>query len=731
MLAKTTLLLLVGSLNAIVALAVLSRSIRRPMNLWFFALATASAAWVFGIAGFLIVDDPASALNWAKFYYVAPLCIVAASVAFARVFPSGGKVKSARVYLILAGLLLLASLIILRTDFLFGELIYHPWGKEIVLNRWPYLLYSVYLLTAFVLTLIPIYRKTKTERGVFRSQAAVFFDGYALSCILGVFFNLFLPWLGYYQLIWLGPLGSTFYVVLTAYGIIRHRLFDVRIVAARAVGYLLSILALASLYGVLAYAIITLVLSEQTSSVSERAVSAALAVALALTFRPIKRFFDRITNKLFYRDAYDTQTLIDHFNHALVSTIDLDELLKNTSQVIQSTLKIDYCAIVVGAADRPVAAKVAGGNQYHLNKEALTAVDNIVRHNADKRVVVVDRIEHRDRRTQAALQTNNIALVGAISTNDKQASSLGYLVLGPKKSGYTLSNQDVKAMEVVLSELVIAIQNSLRFEEIERFNVTLQEKVNQATRKLRHTNERLRELDQTKDDFISMASHQLRTPLTSVKGYVSMVLDGDAGKITALQRKLLNQSFISSQRMVYLIADLLNVSRLKTGRFVIESVPTNLAMIIKEEVEQLVETAKGRSLELMYHKPEHFPTLMLDETKLRQVIMNFIDNAIYYTPSGGKIEVALADKPQSIEFTVTDNGMGVPAREQHHLFTKFFRAVNAKRARPDGTGLGLFMAKKVIIAQGGAVIFRSKEGKGSTFGFTFPKEKLAPPPKAK
>jgi signal transduction histidine kinase len=253
----------------------------------------------------------------------------------------------------------------------------------------------------------------------------------------------------------------------------------------------------------------------------------------------------------------------------------------------------------------------------------------------------------------------------------------------------------------------------------------LQQKIDDATRKLRHSNEKLRLMDQTKDDFISMASHQLRTPLTSVKGYVSMVLDGDAGKITPLQRKLLNQSFISSQRMVYLISDLLNVSRLRTGKFVIEPIPCNLSKVIRDEIDQLQETAKGRNLELAFNKPEHFPTLMLDETKIRQVIMNFIDNAIYYTPSGGKIQVNLVDKPRTIEFSVTDNGIGVSKAEQHHLFTKFFRAQNAKRARPDGTGLGLFMAKKVVVAQGGAIVFKSQENKGSTFGFTFAKDKLA------
>ena len=118
---------------------------------------------------------------------------------------------------------------------------------------------------------------------------------------------------------------------------------------------------------------------------------------------------------------------------------------------------------------------------------------------------------------------------------------------------------------------------------------------------------------------------------------------------------------------------------------------------------------------------------MLDETKTRQVIMNFVDNAIYYTPSGGRIKVVLSETPASIEFRVIDTGIGVPKSEQPHLFTKFYRAGNARKARPDGTGLGLFMAKKVVTAEGGAIIFDTREGKGSTFGFMFPKTKLMVP----
>jgi signal transduction histidine kinase len=343
-----------------------------------------------------------------------------------------------------------------------------------------------------------------------------------------------------------------------------------------------------------------------------------------------------------------------------------------------------------------------------------------------ERLIVVDELGSSHGELQRILQKSNIAVLARIAPSLNE-DGIGYLMLGPKKSGNIYTPQDRRVLEIITNALVIALQNALRYEQIESFNMTLQEKVDDATRKLRRTNEKLKTLDETKDDFISMASHQLRTPLTSVKGYLSMVLEEDAGKLTKMQREMLGQAFLSSQRMVYLIADLLNVSRLKTGKFIIETAPVNLADVVEQELVQLEETAAARSLTLQYDKPDHFPEIMLDETKIRQVIMNFADNAIYYTPAGGRITVQLLDKGSTVEFRVVDTGIGVPRNEQPHLFTKFYRAGNARQARPDGTGLGLFMAKKVVLAQGGSLLFESKEGKGSTFGFVFSKARVAVP----
>jgi len=269
--------------------------------------------------------------------------------------------------------------------------------------------------------------------------------------------------------------------------------------------------------------------------------------------------------------------------------------------------------------------------------------------------------------------------------------------------------------------LGIAIQNALSLQEVRDLNAHLEQRIDAATKELRASNAQLQRLDEAKDEFISMASHQLRTPLTSIKGYLSMLIEGDMGTISKEQKQVLNEAFMSSERMVRLIADFLNVSRLQTGKFVIEKHPVDLALLVQHEVNSLKPNAAAREQKFIYRAPKNIPLMELDESKIQQVVMNFADNAIYYSKDAGTITISLKKtKNGYVEFTVKDQGIGVPEKERTQLFNKFFRATNARRARPDGTGVGLFLAKKVIDEHGGEIIFESKEGKGSTFGFRLP-----------
>lgn len=574
----------------------------------------------------------------------------------------------------------------------------------------------------FGLALVKLVRRLKlpSTTAIQRSQIRYIFSGVLLTLIPGIIANAILPTLGYGEALFYGPSCVIFLGTLTSLAIIKHKFLDIRLIVARSITYVLLLSSLIAIYSLLIFLVSTQIVTTETSDFLRNSIPFLAAILLAITYRPLKRFFDRTTNKYFYQDAYEPQDLLNDLNRSLVSSIDIDVIMRESALLIEHYLKPTYVNFYIRKDEDAPKKLFSTNKQLEHNKE----IYHVVQKFSDKVTSVSDdsKLVAPVRQQASELEVGLVALL--LSANQSDTVRSGSIVLGPKKSGSIYGKQDVRAMEIIADELVIAIQNALRFEEIQQFNITLQEKVDKATGELRKANQKLIALDQTKDDFISMASHQLRTPLTSVKGYVSMVLEGDVGKVNKEQKKLLDQAFLSSQRMVYLIADLLNVSRLKTGKFVIEPKPTNLADLVETELEQLKETAAARDLEIKYDKPKDFPVLNLDDTKIRQVVMNFADNAIYYTPAGGHIQVTVAEKGESVEFTVTDDGIGVPKEEQHNLFTKFYRANNAKKARPDGTGLGLFMAKKVVIAQGGNIIFKTVENKGSTFGFSFEKKKL-------
>jgi signal transduction histidine kinase len=286
---------------------------------------------------------------------------------------------------------------------------------------------------------------------------------------------------------------------------------------------------------------------------------------------------------------------------------------------------------------------------------------------------------------------------------------IGILLIGSKNQLADMSEHRSNLIGRLAEVVGISMDNTLLHQEIK-----------ESEGRLRRANAHLRELDIAKDEFISMASHQLRTPLTTIKGYLSMLEEGDAGEITESQKEFVDCAFSASERMVGLIADLLNTSRLTTGKFVIDYVDCEAVSMVEDEIRQLKSHATTKGIDLIYKKPR-FKSLpvVIDEAKTRQVVMNYIDNAIYYTQHGS-VTVELTKDDHNFSVRVTDTGIGVPKSSAKQLFTKFFRADNAQQIRPDGTGLGLYLAKRVVEDQGGRVIFNSEEGKGSIFGFELP-----------
>lgn len=488
-------------------------------------------------------------------------------------------------------------------------------------------------------------------------------------------------------------------------------MFDIRFAIVRTVTYILSLITLVGLYLALTYFIMGQLANQQGAS-EQQIVNVILLLVLALLFQPIKNFFDKIISRLFYKDNYSMSEFISRINRTLNSSNDLRMLLERTSEVIASTFKADQVfSVVYLSEDHYVTAGTDTRSKVAVKE--FEVFSDLLKGRTE--VILISDLEHSTA-SYRMMASHKLELVMPLYKN---GTLVGFLCLGGHKAfGYTM--RDIRSLLTISDELTIAIQNALSVDEVRRLNDTLEQRVTSATKELRASNAQLQRLDEAKDEFISMASHQLRTPLTSIKGYVSMLIEGDVGKVTDEQRHLLSEVFVSSERMVRLISDFLNVSRLQTGKFVIEKHPVDLALLVQREIDGLEQNAAARGVKFAYKMPKDIPVLELDENKIQQVIMNFADNAMYYSKEKSKITISLKKEAGYVEFKVVDSGIGVPKSEQPHLFNKFFRATNARRARPDGTGVGLFLAKKVIDEHAGKIIFESEEGKGSTFGFRLP-----------
>ncbi len=718
---KVTPLIIIGLLDIIFGFLVLARDFRKINNLSFFGLSFSMGGWTLGISGFLLSNNNSTAFIWAKLYYLFPLMIALFLMIFSFSFPAN-KINKYFLFILILIFISLSLPLELIHSFVTSSIVYYSWGKRVILNQLDYILYSIYIISYFAISLSVILYKSRKLKGLYSKQSFFFFIGFLIAAVLGATFNLILPGLGNYELIWLGPLFTGAFIIFVGYSIVAHSMFDIKLVIARSISYIISITLLSFFYGFVVFSISKYIFKANIDLRTQIFLSITTGF-VGLTFNRIRNIFNKISNSFFYQDSYDPQILFDQLNRVLVSTVDINKLLKDTNKILENNFKASYVAIGLRTSDINN-YRIVATDKFSFSNEDIELTRSLTPR-IHRVVISTDLLSQDDEKLKEVLNRNNIAVLVRLTNNTHtNAEGLGYIIFGPKKSGNQYNNQDIRVLDTVSKEIIIAIQNALHFEEIENFNLTLQEKVEEATKKLRRSNEKLKTLDESKDDFISMASHQLRTPLTSVKGYISMIMEGDFGKINKLQETMLKQAFFSSQRMVNLIADLLNVSRLKTGKFIIETKNVDISKMINEELEQLNEMAQAKKITLTFTKPKSSPLLMLDDTKTRQVIMNFVDNAIYYTPSEGHIDIILEDKPQSVELKVIDDGIGVPKEEQHHLFTKFYRAANARKMRPDGTGLGLFMAKKVIIAEGGSIIFESQEGKGSTFGFIFPKKEI-------
>ncbi len=231
---------------------------------------------------------------------------------------------------------------------------------------------------------------------------------------------------------------------------------------------------------------------------------------------------------------------------------------------------------------------------------------------------------------------------------------------------------------------------------------------------------KLKAIDRMKTEFISLSSHQLRTPLTAVKWDLEILLNPETGPLNKKQREYLTEINRSNEREIELVNSLLNVSRIESGRISIIPQKTNIVALANEVIRKLKIKLAQKDIAIVINVEGDPPEINLDTKLIGNVFQNLIDNSINYSPRESKITLSISALDKEIVSSVKDEGMGIPEEEKPHIFTKFYRASNAKSARPDGSGLGLYIAKSIIESSGGKFWFESEVGHGTTFFFTLP-----------
>jgi len=414
---------------------------------------------------------------------------------------------------------------------------------------------------------------------------------------------------------------------------------------------------------------------------------------------------------------------------AITSTLDVAKIIETVLDLLARNLSFSRIVLVLFDPNQREAciSRVAGipkdleRQAYQIripvhDDQSLDA-DVLLRGNAllvTDVAMVADRIHPMALGFMQQVEVNSFVMA-PIKT---QHGILGYLAAD--KASEPCVQEDLELLKTVVNQVGVAMDNARVYKELETLTKSLEERVQHRTKALQEAIERLEELDRLKSAFVSIVSHEFRTPMTSIKGLVENMLDGLTGDLSEHQSYYLSRVKANIERLTRMINDLLDLSKIEAGRMELLQTEVSIPELLDEVIENLQRTALEQSLTLRSSIPETLPVIQGDHDKLYQVFTNLIGNAIKFTGEGGDIHVAstlTADR--SIQVCVSDTGCGIPQEEQEAIFQRFYRS-SSTPMEAQGAGLGLSICKSLVELHHGTIWVESSPGNGTKIFITLP-----------
>ncbi|MFA5118784.1 MAG: ATP-binding protein [Candidatus Omnitrophota bacterium] len=297
----------------------------------------------------------------------------------------------------------------------------------------------------------------------------------------------------------------------------------------------------------------------------------------------------------------------------------------------------------------------------------------------------------------------------------------GFLFVGINDKEATINEGDEESISILANQIGQSLENARLFEKTWHAHQELEKRVEERTRELSHALEEVKNISQRKTDFVSSVSHELRTPLTSIKGYASILLAGKLGALPPEVNLRMEKINRHSDELVQLVNDLLDISRIESGKVTMKLGEQNLKKTADEVMDLLGVQSKEKQIQLVNKISDDTVMVLADRNQLQRVFINIINNAIKFTPAQGSITAACKKIENNyIQIDITDTGTGIPLEAQKAIFEEFYRVDNLINQQVKGTGLGLALVKHIIEAHKGKIWVSSKLGAGSTFSFTLP-----------
>ena len=407
------------------------------------------------------------------------------------------------------------------------------------------------------------------------------------------------------------------------------------------------------------------------------------------------------------------------------TTLDEAEIFSRLSQPLMTDLGFEKYLLLTFEEDHKLQCPVHSGYSKESIQKILIELGKDPDLNATfKQGLTISSINSpkpkRDRIVQL-FEAEHFVLTPIFS----QHGILGIVFVGNRSDASAVTQGDEELISILTNQIGQSLENARLFEQVYRSSQILESKVHDRTKQLASALEEVQLISKTKSDFISAVSHELRTPLTSIKGYASLLMTGKIGAIPDEVKERLEKINKHSDNLVQLINDLLDISRIESGRVEMNFTKSPVSQIIDNVRDLLTPQMKEKNIQFSASIPPHLPLIEVDRDQIDRVFINLLSNGIKFTPAGGgiHIEVKFDEVKGLMLVTVTDNGIGISEEDIGKLFREFYRVDNQINQNVKGTGLGLVLVKNIIEAHRGNIWITSKVNEGTTFHFTLPVEK--------